>query len=146
MMKFVSIALPMLLVAAACSDEKHGTEPSKASAATHGHEGPHGGHLVEVGDHVAHLEVMHDEAAGKMTIYVLGPDAKSALTGANAPQVKLTTDAGPKVLSTTAISGEPGAFAVTDQALKVHGPEGRISIAIGGKNYNPALEHHHEDH
>ena len=146
MMKFVSIALPMLLVVASCSDEKHEEKPGKSGAAAHGHEGPHGGHILEVGDHVAHLEVMHDESAGKMTIYVLGPDAKSAFTGAKAPQVKLTTDSGPKVLSTTAVSGEAGAFAVTDPALKAHGPEGRISIEIGGKNYNPALEHHHEDH
>lgn len=148
MMKFVSIAIPLLLVFASCSEEKHEAEPGKSSAAAHGHghKGPHGGHLLEVGDHVAHLEVMHDESAGKMTIYVLGPDAKSAFTGAKAPQVKLTTDSGPKVLSTTAVSGEAGAFAVTDPALKAHGPEGRISIEIGGKTYNPALEHHHEDH
>ena len=80
MMKFVSIALPMLLVVASCSDEKHEEKPGKSGAAAHGHEGPHGGHILEVGDHVAHLEVMHDESAGKMTIYVLGPDAKSAFT------------------------------------------------------------------
>ncbi|MGE3172482.1 MAG: hypothetical protein AB7O97_07625 [Planctomycetota bacterium] len=146
MMKFVSIALPMLLVVASCSDEKPEDKPSKPGAAAHGHEGPHGGHLLEVGDHVAHLEVMHDEAAGKMTIYVLGSDAKSALTDAKAPQVKLSTDSGPKVLSTTAVSGAAGAFAVTDPALKAHGPEGRISIEIGGKTYNPALEHDHKDH
>lgn len=150
MMKFVSIAFPLLLVVASCSDGK--AKPGESGAAAHGHqgphghEGPHGGHLLEVGDHVAHLEVMHDESAGKMTIYVLGSDAKSAFTGAKAPQVKLSTGSGPKVLSTTAVSGEAGAFAVTDPALKAHGPEGRISIEIGGKNYNPALEHHHEDH
>lgn len=146
MMKFVSIALPMLLVVAACSDEKPQEKAAKSGAAAHAHEGPHGGHLLEVGDHVAHLEVMHDEAAGKMTIYVLGSDAKSALTDAKAPQVKLSTDSGPKVLSTTAVSGAAGAFAVTDPALKAHGPEGRISIEIGGKTYNPALEHDHKDH
>jgi len=146
MMKFVSIALPLLFVAASCSDKKAEETPSKSGAAAHGHEGPHGGHLLEVGDHVAHLVVMHNESAGKMTIYVLGPDAKSAFTAAKAPQVKLTTDSGPKVLSTSAVSDEAGAFSVTDPALKTHGPEGRIAIEIGGKSYNPVLEHHHEDH
>jgi len=141
MMKFVSMALSMLLVAS-CSKEQH-TEPTKAAAA-HAHEGPHGGHILEVGDHIAHLEVIHDESTGKMTIYVLGPDAKSAFTGAKAPQVKLTTDAGPKVLATKPVGGEPGGFSVTDAVLKAHGPEGRISLEIGGKVYNPELEHDHD--
>lgn len=147
-MKLVSLMLPVLLALWSCSDGKReeASKPDKPKAATHSHEGPHGGHLLEVGDHIAHLEVMHDESAGKMTIYVLGADAKSALTGTNSPQIKLSTDSGPKVLSTTAISGEAGAFTATNSALMTHAPEGRISIEIGGKTYNPALEHHHEDH
>ena len=118
------------------------TQPPEQSHA----EGPHGGHLLEVGAHVAHLEVLHDEAAGKMTIYVLGPDETTALQVEKPPELKLSTETGPKVLVTIpqdAAGGRSSTFTVTDEALRGHGSPGRISIEIDGKVYNPDIEHHH---
>ena len=95
---------------------------------------------------MAHLEVLHDEAAGKMTIYVLGPDEKTALPVGKPPELKLSTESGPKVLATIpqdAEGGKSSTFTVTDEALRGHGCPGRISIEIAGKVYNPDIEHHH---
>jgi hypothetical protein len=45
----------------------------------HHHEAPHGGTLVEIGDHFAFLELVHDEAAGTLTLYVLDGSAEKAV-------------------------------------------------------------------
>jgi len=43
----------------------------------HHHEAPHGGTLVAVGDHFAHLEIVLDSEAGKLTAYVLDGEAEN---------------------------------------------------------------------
>lgn len=67
-MKTLHLFLGALLIAAlsACarkadSDEKHGG---------HEHTAPHGGTLVELGEHAYSLELVRDTAAGKLTAYV----------------------------------------------------------------------------
>lgn len=37
----------------------------------HAHHGPHEGHLIELGEEEFHAEWTHDDATGKVTIYVL---------------------------------------------------------------------------
>lgn len=137
-----TLALLVTTLLTACSaEESNQTEPP-AHTGGHAH-GPHGGHVLEVGDHVAHLEVLHDEEAGKLTLYVLGSDVKTPLPVAKPPQLKLTTASGPKVLDTQASDESGSVFTVTDAALKGHEPEGRIAIEVNGKTYNPDLEHDH---
>ncbi len=149
MKKATTVILATLLICACSGGDEHreGGESGPHSH-SHSHEaGPHGGQILEVGAHVAHLEVIHSEETGKMTIYVLGPDLKTPVTLAKAPQLKLTTAEGPKVLATQAEDAPGGAasvFIVTHDALKVHGPEGRITLELNGKIYNPDLVHHHE--
>jgi len=150
MKRTLIVALGLLLVACSGEEPKEngGSTGGTTGAATgaHGHEGPHGGHVLEVGSHVAHLEVIHDDDSGKMTIYVLGEDLKTPLALAAAPQIKLSTNDGPKVVTTRpqdANGGKSSVFSATDAALKGH-LHGRISVEIGGKTYNPELEH--EDH
>lgn len=44
----------------------------------HDHEeGPHGGHLIELGDEEYHAELVFDEETRKTTIYILDGEAKS---------------------------------------------------------------------
>ena len=135
-----ALALLAATALAACSGEEKSEDPAPPGGQAHG---PHGGHILEVGAHVAHLEVLHDEEAGKLTIYVLGPDEKTALPVAKPPQLKLKTSAGPKVIDTKAQDATGAVFTVTDAALKGREPEGRISIEVNGKVYNPDLEHDH---
>ena len=40
--------------------------------------GPNGGHLIELGEEEYHAEVVMDEAARTLTVYLLGGDAKTA--------------------------------------------------------------------
>lgn len=43
----------------------------------HAHTAPHGGLLVEIGDHAYNLEFVRDAAAGKLTAYVLDGHAEN---------------------------------------------------------------------
>ncbi|MBM3749558.1 MAG: hypothetical protein FJW21_00045 [Acidimicrobiia bacterium] len=57
-------------------------QTTKASAERHRghhHEAPHGGTLVEIGDHFAFLEFVHDSEAGSLTLYVLDGSAEKAV-------------------------------------------------------------------
>lgn len=144
----IRTALTVLVAAAfgACSgDHDHDQKPAAGAHAGEAHaHGPHGGHVLELGSaHAVHLEVVHDDSTGTLTIYVLGTDAKTALAATKPPELKLNTSSGPKVLATKAKDASNTVFTVTDDALKGKEPEGRISIEVDGKTYNPDLEHHH---
>ena len=43
----------------------------------HSHQAPHGGKLIELGDHVASIELVRDTTAGKLTAYVLDGHAEN---------------------------------------------------------------------
>jgi hypothetical protein len=43
----------------------------------HDHEAPHGGTLIALGDHFAHLEIIHDATTGTITVYVLDGEAEN---------------------------------------------------------------------
>ncbi|HVW00013.1 MAG TPA: hypothetical protein VHB77_06730 [Planctomycetaceae bacterium] len=58
----------------------------------HVHVAPHGGALVELGDHVANLELVLDPATGKLTGYVLDAHAENPLPIAQ-PEIEMTVDA-----------------------------------------------------
>lgn len=73
-MKKLLVALAIL---AGCDSPTHppaptrAPEPGRVKAATHPHDAPHGGTLVELGDHAANLEVVVDAPTGRITAYVL---------------------------------------------------------------------------
>mgnify|MGYP006921593391 CR=1 FL=1 len=134
-----ALALLSLSLLFACTPEKKAQAPDEGA---HSREhGPHGGKVVEVGAHVAHLELLHDENAGSITIHVFGKDLQTPMALDKAPEIKLGTAEGPRVLPTKALDDEKMSFSVTDEALKKHGPQGRISLEIGAKPYNPSLPH-----
>src|SRR3712207_2284723 len=53
-----------------------GAAPEGEHAHEHGEKGPHGGQLIELGKGDYHAELVHDDAAQRITIYVL--DEKAA--------------------------------------------------------------------
>lgn len=73
--------LPLLLVVAlvaGCSEDDP-AEPAPADHAAHVHAAPHGGTLVVLAEEFAHLEFVLDPAESRLTCYVLGPHAASAV-------------------------------------------------------------------
>lgn len=56
----------------AADDHEHGDEHA------HEHEeGPHGGHIIELGVEDYHAELTHDDATNRVGVYLLGGDAKT---------------------------------------------------------------------
>jgi hypothetical protein len=69
--------------AAACGGPSGAPVPVPAPAVdgggSHLHEAPHGGVLVELGEHFAHLEVVLDASTGGLTIYMLDAEAEQSI-------------------------------------------------------------------
>jgi len=130
---------------------------AKADAHDHAHdhadEGPHGGHLIELGKGDFHAELHHDDATHTVTIYLLDAKAKGPVAIADS-ELTLNLVAGGKPqqfkLAAAPQPGDPegqaSAFAITDEqalaAVEGDGTTGRLTVTIEGKTYNGNLEHH----
>lgn len=139
------IAIASLVLAGCGGDDHDHPHTPAGSGGGHAH-GPHGGHLLELGD-AGHLEWVHDAAAGSVRLHLTGPDAKSPLVVARPPEIKLQTKEGLKVVAAVPVGGSSeGAseYTAVDPALRTEHPEGRITIEIGGKVFNPDLELTHD--
>jgi len=115
----------------------------------HDHKAPHGGTLLEIGEHAGHLELVHDENAGKVTLYILDAHAEKEVAIKDAPKLNLKGKGGKKQLETKAVDVKDGLaskFEATDDALKADPLEGRIVVVFKDKKYNLDLKEHDHDH
>ena len=79
----------------------------------HTHEAPHGGTLVAVGDHFAHLEIVLDPETGKMTAYVLDGEAENPIRlkqGSMEFSLALKTDNGGTTVTMLELAGVENAL------------------------------------
>ncbi len=116
-----------------------GGRPVAAGEPEHDHKAPHGGTLLETGDEAAHLELVHDAAGGKVTVYILDEHAKGALAIADAPKLNLKTEKGNAQVMLKAVDtkdGKAAKYEATDDALKSKTLTGRIAVTIKEKKYN----------
>ncbi len=128
------------------------------SHAEHPHptEGPHGGHLIELGDEQYHVELMHDEKAGEVTFYVLDSSAQKVVPidaaelvvnlkhGGKAEQFKIA--AKPEAGEAKGMSSR---FFSADKELAgdldAEGADAQLVVTIAGKQFRGAIEHEHDD-
>jgi hypothetical protein len=82
-------SLLILPVFSGCSKSGH----DHAGHGGHVHKAPHGGTLVELGDHAYNLELVRDAAEGKLTVYVLDGHAEEFIRIAT-PSFELIATAG----------------------------------------------------
>ena len=123
----------------------------------HGHpsEGPHHGVLVELGSEEYHAEVIHDDASGAVTVYLLDSSAKKPVAS-DATEITINLKHGdkPEQFKLAAqpqegdTAGQSSRYAITDKELAEHlheaATEPRLSLNIGGQPYSGAIPH--EDH
>ncbi|MHC4137016.1 MAG: hypothetical protein ACYTDU_08275 [Planctomycetota bacterium] len=78
-----TLALLTALLCATCGDAGRDDAPQApepaAAAAKHDHQPLRGGRLVEIGEHVAQVEIVHDAEAGTLTAYVMDGHASRAV-------------------------------------------------------------------
>ncbi len=76
----IGLMLVCLVGLGGCGQEEGDSADAGAAADAHDHgvEGPHGGHIIELGTEDYHAELTHDEEANRVGVYMLGGDAKTA--------------------------------------------------------------------
>ncbi len=127
----------------------------------HGHdhpsEGPHHGHLVELGNEEYHAELVHDDDAGTVTIYLLDGTAKQAVAiDAAELMVNLKHDGRGEQFKIAAVpddgdpNGKSSRFISDDpelaEDLDREGAEAILVVKIAGKSYRGDMSHDHDDH
>ncbi|MGH7200185.1 MAG: hypothetical protein ACREJB_06240 [Planctomycetaceae bacterium] len=148
------------------SDEYQPVEMLDAPPETvddHGHDhaahGPHDGELIELGtDGKYHAEMLHDEEAGTLTIYILdGSATKTVPIEAADVTINVKHDGQPEQFKFAASpteddpEGLSSRFVSNDAELGEHlheeGTEPRLVVQIEGSSYSGTLEHSHDhDH
>ncbi len=140
-----------------------GEQHAKGDGHEHGHpsEGPHHGHLIELGQEEYHAELTHDEATNKVTIYLLDSVAKDSVpTEAAEVTVNFVVDGKPKQFSLPAAPdagdppGQSSRFELADadlhEALETVNAKGRLNVTINDKEFVGSIEHQahgeHEHH
>jgi hypothetical protein len=118
------------------------------------HKGPHDGHVIELGrSHEFHAELVDDEKAETLTVYILGKDLKELPIEAASITMNLMVDGQPKTFELAGATADKSSqFNAADkslfEALHVHEATGKVRITIGGTPYSGDVEHHHhgDDH
>jgi hypothetical protein len=99
-----TLATVLLCTAAACSKNTEHKDYSNVpgghahshAPAKHAHTAPHGGTLVEIGDHAYNVELLRDAATGKLTAWFLDGHAENFVR-LKAPSIEIVaTVAGAK--------------------------------------------------
>lgn len=146
---------PPPIASEADQDEHAGHDHGADAGAEHPTEGPHGGHLIELGDEKYHAELLHDEKTHAVTVHLLDAAGKEPVA---APLEEITLqlfqDGQFVKYALKAVQAQGGAsqFEIIDEALcdaLCHEDElrGRIQVTINGKPYTGTIEHSsHEGH
>lgn len=135
-------AIPLLSLAG-CGDkggDKHAESPKKE----HEHVAPHGGELLELGDEQGHIELVHDDDAGKITMYVYGAEMDKPIS-VEKPAVTVQQKEGGAVDLTLVAQdakadGTAHTWVAEHASLKAEPLEGRVRLKIAGKQYQSPLE------
>ena len=125
-------------------DHDHDAHPS---------EGPHHGHLIELGGEEYHAELVHDEDA--VTIYILDGAAKKGVPiEATDIAINLQHDGKGEQFKLSASpdqddpKGKSSRFVSNDQELSedLYGEDAEVQLVlkIAGKSYRGTVEHDHE--
>ena len=130
-------------LAAACSKSP---PPEKAETSHHTHPAPHGGTLVELGDHVYNLELLRDPAAGNLTAWILDGHAENFVRiSSRTITLVVLADGKPTPLMLSAVAnsatsetvGDTSQFEVQAEWLKSAGGfAGTVTLEIKGRKFN----------
>jgi len=165
MRRFAALLATVVLVSVGfvlvgCDQPANHTEKSPVKKDDHDHEhahhGPHDGHIAEFGDHEYHLEWTHDDASGKVSLYVLDGEAKKEVRiGAEELVIVTKQEDESKeyvLAAVNIVDGETAQFEIVDKellgALEAQIPAEVKQIEVGGKTFSNVKleedkEHHH---
>jgi hypothetical protein len=134
------------------NEVNHGKEPAHA----HPSEGPHHGHLIELGKEEYHAELTHDDATHTVTVYLLdGAAKKSVPIEEKELTLNMVVDGKPSQFKLAAMpedsdpEGQASRFSLSDEglleAVESEKATGRLTVKIKGKSYSGNVEHQEHD-
>lgn len=143
----------------AIAERHHENDGHDHSTGEHSHEGPHGGHLVELGtSEEFHAEVIHDDKSHRVTVYILDGKAKENVPiSQNELTINMVNGGAPKQYKLAAVTqanelpNMASCFQLEDEelceALDSPNAKGRMAVTVNGKHYVGEIEHHeHGEH
>ena len=170
---FSRVSLVVLTMAVVLSLNGCGSESSHTHSATapegasptaqapddvHPTEGPHGGHLIELGNEEYHAELLHDEQTHTVTVHLLDAAGKQPVA-AGQPEIIIQLLQDGQFVSYTLkavpeegdAAGTASEFQTVDEALcdaLSHEDEirGRLQATVGEGQYTGTIEHSGHDH
>jgi hypothetical protein len=167
--RMLLVSLSAAVVATAgCNDSPQSAPASGSAEHDHDHEsghehgehahpteGPHHGMLVELGNEEFHAEVVHDDAAGALTIYLLDSTATNPVTS-DVAEVTINVKLGDKPMqfklagkaSEANGEGKYSEYSLASKelldALHEEASVARLSLSINGQPYTGEISH--DDH
>ena len=159
--RLLPVLAAVALLATACSKSDHATHDhdKKSAHSAHVHVAPHGGTLVEIGDHAYNVELLRDAATGKLTAWILDAHVENFIR-LKAPSLELVAMPGGKFtpLTLAAVAnpatnekvGDTSQFEAQADWLKTTGSfAGIFTVEINGTVYKDvayalgtAADHH----
>jgi hypothetical protein len=114
----ISGLLLILMMATTACGPKSGTAVKDTQPRKHEHHPPHGGTPVVLGDEIYHLELVRDEAAGRLQAFVLDGEMENFIRS-SAPSFEVVATVGgvPKTLVFRAVSNPATGETVGDSSL-----------------------------
>ncbi|WP_164101475.1 hypothetical protein [Candidatus Laterigemmans baculatus] len=134
--------------------EIEGPPPVIDDAHAHHDEGPHGGHLIELGrSHAFHAEIVEGDDARQVTVYILGSELELVPIEQPTITLSLVVDGKAQAFELQAndpVEGRSSSFVANDanlyETLHAPGVTGKLLVAIDGKSYSGAVGAHDHDH
>ena len=126
-------------------------DQTNQDAHDHSAQGPHGGHMIELGNEAYHAEMTHDEQTHTVTVHLFDATAtKPAVADQSTLVLQLFQD-GKFADYTLKATGEASQFSLVDKQLcdtLLHAKEvrGRLNVTIADTPYTGMIEHHAHDH
>jgi hypothetical protein len=133
-------------------EDAHQAEQHADEHHHHAHDAPHGGHLIELGDHEYSAEVVHDGDTGQLIVYVFDAHAENTVP-VSLEQIEFAVEGGQTiVLRADPQEGDPqgkaSRFLATGDAVAAIGDiedlHGSVKFEINGKPYSGELSHDHD--
>ena len=113
----------------------------------HDHAAPHGGEMVVSSDHAMHFEIVHDDGAGLVKLWLYDADVKSATT-AEIPVINIPDDAGGIQVKGVAPGGTKTSseWHFSHEALKGHVHGARLRVLAMDRSYMVDMPDDHDGH